>query len=171
MSYKWPTNIQASIALGLSGYMANQGYNVNQTSQSNSINIFARSADELEGITDRTLTVEIAPSFNIANPMQLGASGWNYSLGVEINVFTKTDRDVEVLLHKVSRYFRNPVNYYNWESVIVSGLGAGVTAHNIRFERPSYQRLRDEKLTTNRYKNHRGSSLVRVTIDADELLD
>ena len=169
MAYEWFSDVQASLYIALSGYLAATGYNINSKNLSNNLNLRIGYPDDLTYITDRTIVIEQLPTFNTVADYQL-APGQKYNSNVDYHVLTKTDRDVEVLLYQLSLHFRECPPVYDWGVAVTGGLSVGATDFLITFENQLLSRLRPEKLESNELLNHKGSARVSVSFDSDSLV-
>jgi len=169
MAYEWMTDVQASLYMALSGYLATTGYNINNKNLSNNLDVRIGFPDDITRITDRTIAIEELPTFNAVADYQL-APGNKYNSNIDYHIFTKTDRDVEVLLYQLSQHFKECPPVYDWGIAVTGGLAAGSTNFLITFENKLLSRLRSEKLESNELLNHRGSARVSVSFDSDNLV-
>ena len=155
----WPTDVEASIIVGLSGYLAATGYSIN-TNVGGSIDLRVGYLDELTALDRRTIIVQIDPSSSITEPMQIGLSGWQFNLECEIGVFTKTDKDTDILLYQITRFLRDSVPYYNWSISTTGGLATGYAGNQIYFDgilaTRDRKNFKSDETITNELLRHRG---------------
>ena len=168
--YEWPTNLQASLYIALSGYLVSTGYSINDTTQNDNINLLIGFPDDLVYITDRTIAIDFQPTFNMIDSNELGKSFGEYKMRMNYIIFTKTDRDREVLWFELNKHFNEAPTYYNWSVAVTGGLVSGQTEYYILFNRPSFNKIRNVKYETNELLNHRGVARVETRLCSNDLL-